>query len=314
MIRRCGGTSSTQPRYALQVGGGSTLIITNCTFESSLGSSAIWVHGGARAIFDSVVFSNNLAGPVAVVNSTAHFVACSFYQNGVHAMYHDHDTCDEFSLNGRPMDDKMSLFLKSQSQQQDSYCTNHNCAGAIWIHTSNISMNACNLTQNFGSWAGGALATFNSTFVCTGDCNFVANTQLCVENNEVDGLNGGGAIWAQGSTVQMEKSSFRANTAAWGGGAIASFNSDVACVSCSFDSNEQTLPTEYGGAVYICCHSVGRFDQSIFTNNRAAGAGGAVAGWRNSTVECVGCTLTSNKQTKEVSWGGGSCFCDCSIE
>ncbi len=111
--------------------------------------------------------------------------------------------------------------------------------------------------------SGGAVALTTSELTVARECTF--------QGNRADDGTGGG-MFADASPVHFLNCAFRENTAAAGGGAISARDrSDLRIRSCFFAANRSAS----GGAVLTDLSSLD-LQLSIFTKNRATGAGSAV--------------------------------------
>ena len=107
----------------------------------------------------------------------------------------------------------------------------------------------------------------------------------------------GGAISSgDRSTITVQQSLFKENTATFSGGAIHMQNTRGSFVNCTFESNSaKSLPHKmvYGGAISSGDRSNITVQQSLFKENTATFSGGAID-MQNTRGSFVNCTFERN--------------------
>jgi predicted outer membrane repeat protein len=137
-----------------------------------------------------------------------------------------------------------------------------NQGSGLTANESRIQLYRVRFRDNHGS-SGGAMSLVSTNLDFARECLF--------ESNRADGGTGGG-IYAENSSTIVVGSMFRENTAAAGGGAIAVRDStDLRIRNTTFIVNRSST----GGAVLTDLSSLD-VQFSIFSKNRATGAGAAI--------------------------------------
>ena len=188
-----------------------------------------------------------------------------------------------------------STFI-SNEQTEASYW-----GGAINLRQSSGDLSESNFTNNTAAGSGGAISADEQAAIKCHHCVFVLNKQ-----SSVGGF--GGAVKLTFSNGDLPWCSFSDNTATGGGGAISQVGGRLAFAYSNFTRNKQTLATSGGGAIYALSEINQPTNMSAtmcsFTNNSAAGNGGALALLSGSLADCEHCSFTGNSQTNQHSGGG----------
>jgi predicted outer membrane repeat protein len=153
------------------------------------------------------------------------------------------------------------------------------------------------------------VALTNLTFVDGGGVTFggaiyADGTTLTIENSTFSG-NGadsdfGGAIFANTGTVTITNSTFADNSTSEGGGAIYNADATLLLTNDTFDNNTVTSPAGTGGSLYSD-NPVTKYKSTLFAggspNNCAASAGADQKdiGFNISTDSSCGFTMSSSK-------------------
>jgi predicted outer membrane repeat protein len=123
----------------------------------------------------------------------------------------------------------------------------------------------------------------------------------------------GGGFYAIGGSPGISNCIFTGNASAGtgsgngGGGAMYLASSSAPAISnCTFNANSTTSASP-GGAVYLSI-AYPSFTDCTFSNNSAAGNGGAVASVSGAFPSFPGCTFTNN--TSSGAFGGGAIYSD----
>ena len=125
-------------------------------------------------------------------------------------------------------------------------------------------------------WTGGGCIRVASSGVTLRDC---------VLNGA--GASNGGSIWADGSDLHIEGTTFAGGSVSAHGGGVYASMTDVTIAACSFD---QCSASGLGGAVYLSDGDL-EVDDSVFTNS-AGSTGGAIY-VINGPVEVDGSSFAS---------------------
>jgi len=116
-------------------------------------------------------------------------------------------------------------------------------------------------------------------------------------------LSGGGALFANQSTVFVEGSTFQNNNAL-SGGALYAVLTELNISNCEFSQNNAWGNEESGGAIYSRLGSVSSLISTNFSQN-VAWKGGALS-TDNTSVSLADCNFTSNNGTRSGAcsfWG-----------
>ncbi len=161
--------------------------------------------------------------------------------------------------------------------------------GAAIVHTDCTgSFTSCQITGNSASGTGGAVWTDHSQTAVQG-CTIQANTAG----------DSGGALSAYGqSTLSVNASTLRGNTARWGG-AISSNDSTLDLRRCTLETNQAT---QYSGGAVDLYHNTSTIVNTVMRANAAADGGGGINLGEASTLAAANCTIYANSA---VNWGGG---------
>ncbi|MBX3394978.1 MAG: hypothetical protein KF841_06385 [Phycisphaerae bacterium] len=146
-------------------------------------------------------------------------------------------------------------------------------------------------TQNFADFSG-SIELFEESAVIS-RCKFVANHAGAEEGSG----HGGAITLINGASAELTDCEFVGNSADFGGGAIACFNSDLATERCVFVGNEAW----YGGAIWSDLGAT-RNTNARMHGNHATYGGGAVHASGGGTHDFVNCILTGNQAP--AGWGG----------
>lgn len=155
--------------------------------------------------------------------------------------------------------------------------------GALEFRSSVASVSQCVFQSNMAV-QGGAIYT---------DANTTASISGCTFTQNQTSSDAGGAVYLGGGACSVLGSSFSANIAATGGGAL--FNTGSAYVSgCVFDSNTST--SAGGGAIYNQGSSGSQLTILVSTlkNNHAAGGSGGGIFDVSPKVEASQCQFVNN--------------------
>ena len=161
--------------------------------------------------------------------------------------------------------------------------------GALYALNSSPVIEACTFTSNTAVAKGGAIsAPFCPLVTITSICTFDSNQAAAY----------GGAISADGSSIQVENSTFTANTGTDRGGAIFSWNSDFTISSCQFESNRSDSDDTdgwhgVGGAIYARNNSLA-INNTSFTSNVASTLGGGIDADDGCSITLSGCQFIGN--------------------
>ena len=174
--------------------------------------------------------------------------------------------------------------------------------GAVWIDTSTVSFQGCTFTNNTSlNYAGAISALLSRVFIR--DSSFSGNRTNVPGQSD---FNAGGAIHANGGTMQIAHCSFDNNQAGYVGGAIyviglwedpgmnllvtdSTFTNNVAVLGPTGTSTNSTT----GGAVFLEAQTTAQFFNCRFTNN-VAQQGGAISSYQTIT-EVKNCVFTNNR-------------------
>ena len=255
----------------------SNITVRNCTFDSNImfQGGAIRI-GSGSPMFQSVVFSNNLAevggGAVYIRGGAPLFAECLFQSNEV-----------LFGKGG-------AVNIRAGTPQFEDCVFRSNkalFAGAIHTKTDSteslfgpkVSVSRTNFTSNIAD-EGGAIGLSRGDLVII-DCQFDQNSAF----------NRGGALNVLGGALQFQRVTFRSNKAGTGGG-IAIDDATITCSECKFISNK-ALDNGRGGGVSVSGdRTVAIMDGAVFSQN-SGGTGGAVVVILGKT-SCQKCNFVEN--------------------
>ena len=164
----------------------------------------------------------------------------------------------------------------------------------LYADEATFVVSNCIFMDNRSRQRGGAvyLKDCNATFV---DCNFT--------NNKGTGWGNGngyaGAIYASGSRLILQSTSFTGNSADLEGGAIFAENTDLNSTNCVYSGNQNTV-NNGGGAIRVDGGSLHDLN-GTFTSNTSASSGGAIR------VSNVSMTLRNSSFTSnQAAYSGGA--------
>lgn len=281
------------------VGGGAisseaTLNIAHSQFDGNFaenispfswnGGGAIYISGGTGTI-DETIFSNNSSHDGgAIANIGELLVTGSTFTSNVGAIS-NYGTLtlknDTFTLNtGRVLASISHLTIVGS-------IFSNNTGGVLFLLGTTKLLDS-QFTGNTDQYAA---AITNGGMLSVSDSEFAQNASTG---------NGGGIYNGQNGKLDLTRSSFTNNSAAWGGGLM---NEGEAVVSDSvFTNNQATL---YGGGLANYRGKL-HIKHSTFTSNHAGERGGGVISF---TVQGYPVNLTLDTSTIEnnnAKWGGGA--------
>lgn len=145
------------------------------------------------------------------------------------------------------------------------------------------------------------------------NCRFEQNHDL------VDSYSAtGGAVYASGSDIEIRNCEFLKNSTIFGGGALATYNSEVLINNSLFDSNIASSELYgFGGALYFESSSV-IANSSVFSRNKAQ-QGGAVYIYNdhgNRLVDFTNCVFDNNQAKNNggaIYYSGILCIVNCTF-
>ena len=164
---------------------------------------------------------------------------------------------------------------------------------------SQITMLNTNVTNNYGYSVINAYQTLMSVSHSQLSKNVPSSSVIIGRHAQNILLNGAilegndacnGTVHIENSTIYVENTRFKKNTALHGGSIYAGWSSTVTVDSTAFTSNSAD---RRGGAVYAVRSTV-NVEYTIFSNNRAGWGGGAVHAESGSTVTMDNTAFTSN--------------------
>ena len=272
------------------------------TVSSSFFNNTQLEHGGAIYSRNSTldishsVFDHNRVkeGSLYMVFSTAVLNNCTFKNNSNTAV----------SLNKNTIASIVKCSFESNLSPLFS--------GALLVALSsvaNVSQTA--FLKNSGPTGGAVLLIENSSLVIS-SCYFSSNTALLSTNKSFTGGGGvGGAIFIEGSTLEIFVSRFYKNYADGEGGSMYSIDeSSLFIRSTDFESNKAGIR---GGAIAIYNQSFITIDDGSLTNNSVLGyvgsEGGGLIVRENCTVSISNVRLIENK----AQHGGAIRIYDCHV-
>lgn len=196
--------------------------------------------------------------------------------------------------------------------------------GAIYSSTNaTLTIDSTSFTSNktTSTGNGGAIAVSKSKLVTVTDTDFTSNTAklggaIYVIGSTVNvgadstfttnsSTSYGGAIYAtqtdeenvddrKKSTVTVTNAIFSKNSTVTGGGAIFSSAGTLDLNAATFSENETTSSSYGGGALYTNASNVTTVEDVVFTANKSANIGGAIALYSGSTFTAYSITATKN--------------------
>ncbi len=179
-----------------------------------------------------------------------------------------------------------------------TYNVSGGTGGAMHADAGSITINRCRFIGNSATnGAGIAVPNLNVTKVIIDSSRFIENTAS----------SWGGAIWHEGQSLTVTRSSFDSNSAV-GGGAILHDQGRFEELSGSvFTNNDGT--TNHGGAIYIYAGTYGSIKNNTFTGNKTSSAVGYWGGAIYSAVAGAESTpITNNVFTSNEAPYGGAIF------
>ena len=319
------------------IGGGlyaknSSFVISNCIFTSNQS----YQRGGAVFIedvnttFRNCTFSNHVStkgGAIDINNSQISFISCDFINNSSElqggAIYWRES-------NGSIMDSNFTSNVNVTS----------NGGGGIYIENSSPSVTNCNFSFNVthANNYGGAVKLAGSSPSFT-NCSFVRNESkvnsggaIYIDSSSVPTFSGnefqfnsaasfGGAIFTEGSNLDMNNSLFLGNYADLGGGVATkgsvaiSFTNTMALVneansSVSSSAGFIYLNTGVTSSLFVNCvfsgnrsfgrngvyrpHGMSRFVNCTFSGNQAVAEGGITIMFSGDSIDVSNCILWGN--------------------
>ncbi len=193
-----------------------------------------------------------------------------------------------------------------------------NWGGGLYIRsrTNNVKVEACRFLNNQANYGGGAVGVYGTVALFSDcsfsgssayqeggavhieqstitfrDCNFTDNYSAV---NTAGDFGSGGAIYGhQNSDVRIVGSTFRQNSADAFGGAVATRDSDLYCVSDHFLGNAAVLR---GGGIH-CDNAASPLICNCFFRANTAQAGGGLSLLDSTAVKLVNLTLSGNFAT-----------------
>ena len=259
----------------------------NCTFERNSAKSLLNKKTGGGAIssrdrsnitVQESLFKENTAtfsgGAIDMLKTRGSFVNCTFEKN---------------SLKG--LSDKNSFGGAISSRDR-----------------SNITVQESLFKENTETYSGGAIhmQKTRGSFV---NCTFERNSLKSLS----DKISFGGAIASQDrSNITVQESLFKENTATYLGGAIHMQKTRGSFVSCTFEKNSLKCLSDkisFGGAISSQYRSNITVQQSLFKENTATYAGGAIH-MQKTRGSFVNCTFEKNslKGLSDKDLSGGAIY------
>ncbi|MBN2041683.1 MAG: right-handed parallel beta-helix repeat-containing protein [Spirochaetes bacterium] len=185
--------------------------------------------------------------------------------------------------------------------------------GALQISSSSAAISECTFSGCSATGNGGAIYAADSINITISNCSFTGNESQI--SSTVNPLYGGGAVFADTTTLSISNSTFSNNIAVTNGGVVyAADSSEITISNCSFTDNESqsTSAVDYGGgAIYSTSSSrVTIRDNSIFSKNKAGYNGGAIWAGGNSTIE-INNSLFGGEETdagNSAEFNGGAIY------
>ena len=245
-----------------------TALIVNSTFTNIISRKSLIIAIASFVTFKECIFSN--------ISSKLGMFSLS---SSIIPSYNKTNAINNNKLNGFNYG---SLYLQSTKGIFQN-CTFHNntvdgrygIGGAVYIHSSIITVQQCLFKKNTATYGGGAIniQKARGSFVnCTFDRNSV--------KNRLQKSNYGGAISvADNSHLPMYQCSFKDNTATGIGGATYIQKSQSLFESCIFERNKVNILNQdiRGGAISAIGAGTNiTMKQCLFKENTATYSGGAV--------------------------------------
>ena len=316
----------------------------NCTFErnSAKGLPHKKTAGGAISSGDtsSITVQENLfkentatysGGAIDMQKTRGSFVNCTFERNSVKGLPY------KISFGGAVCSGDRSNIRVQQSLFKENTATF--TGGAIHMQKIRGSFINCTFERNSAKGlphkktAGGAISSGDRSSITVQQSLFKENTatyssgaihmqktrgsfvNCTFERNSAKGLphkkTAGGAISSfDRSSITVQQSLFKENTATYSGGAIDMQKTRGSFVNCTFERNSvKGLPYKisFGGAVCSGDRSNIRVQQSLFKENTATYMGGAIH-MQKTLGSFVNCTFERNsaKSLMNKKAGGGA--------
>ena len=321
----------------------------NCTFERNSAKSLLnkKTAGGAISSLDRSnitvqhsFFKQNTAaysgGAIHMEKTQGSFVNCTFERNSAKGLPHKKTAGGAISSGDRSsITVQQSLFKQNTAaysggaihmeKTQGSFvnCTfernsaksllnKKTAGGAISsLDRSNITVQHSFFKQNTAAYSGGAIhmEKTQGSFV---NCTFERNSAKGLPHKKT----AGGAISSgDRSSITVQQSLFKQNTAAYSGGAIHMQKTQGSFVNCTFERNSaKGLPHKKtaGGAISSGDTSSITVQENLFKENTATYSGGAID-MQKTRGSFVNCTFERNSVKGlpyKISFGGAVCSGD----
>ena len=315
----------------------------NCTFERNSAKGLPHKKTAGGAIFSShrsnitvqqSLFKENTAtfigGAIHMQKTRGSFVNCTFQRNSAKSLPHKMVYGGAISSSDRSnITVQQSLFKENTAtysggaiymqKTRGSFvnCTfERNSAKSLphkMVHggaissgdRSNITVQQSLFKENTATYSGGAInmQKTRGSFI---NCSFERNSAKSVPHKMVYG----GAISSSDrSTITVQQSLFKENTATYSGGAINMQKTRGSFINCTFERNSaKSLQHKmvYGGAISSLDRSNIKVQQSLFKENTATYSGGAIymQKTRGSFVNCTFERNSAKSLPHKVVYGG----------
>ena len=188
-------------------------------------------------------------------------------------------------------------FKNGRAQGETSY---DQSGGAIYINQADVSIVQCVFVGNTAESNGGAIRVIQAS----------PQILTCTFRNNIALTGGGGALdCSYDASPLVQGCDFKANLAAWGGALSCRGESAPDVVGCFFEGNRTGGAQAYGGGALAFFESTPFFDVCTFTGNDSA-RGGALAALPGSPIRMNHCTITGNA----ASVGAGIYCSDASLD
>lgn len=266
----------------------------DCVFDANVaaGTGAVGIDGGEATLQSCDFTSNdtfnaegNLGGGALLGRDGAELTisGCTFDQNFIRSR--------GAALHLVQSSASVTLCTFSGNNTQDE------SGGAVHADHSTLAVTLSSFSNNDARTDGGAISADGGSLTVQ-SCVFLQNstgTRFPLDGGGFD-YHHGGAIYASGTAVMINGSTFTSNVSDLFGGAVTAFGPSLTVDGCTFNSNTG----EYGGAVYSAAVSLVVQD-STFENNNAFMGGGVSLLSETDDGQVIDCQFISNTAT----WAGG---------
>ncbi len=265
----CSITDNTnQPNYAASTGvhfeTGAAVTVQRCTFSGNHGGyigGGLYCGNACTGTITDCTFSDNSA----ILGGAA---ACSF---------------------------DVSVTFSGCTFEQNA--TTSGDGGALWLNTSPVTLEDCQIRFNTSVQHGGGLAL--------GGPAVVRNCTITQNSTGTYGA-GGGILCSSGGPPLITGCQITANSAGRGGGVYCGYDAIPRVVDCTISGNHAIGYGGFGGG--FCCEGDGGAPvliNTVLTGNDSVSYGGGFYAVQNTAPLLLGCTISSNWNEY---YGGGVCF------